>query len=313
MDHEPGSSGSVDGDDPIDHDPTRHEMPNPSGDPRSDSTLGTPPHTPPGNSVSVPADRLGRPGSPRLILVHGFTQNRHCWSPIAETLAHRFEVVTVDAPGHGDASDVALDLPTAGTVYGDALGPAAWVGYSMGGRLALHVAVARPDAVAALILVGASPGISDPDERSARQRSDEALATRIEDMGVGRFIDDWLSLPLFAGLDATNDHRDQRLSNTATGLASSLRLAGTGAQQPLWDQLGNITCPVLLVTGGQDAKFTDLARSMAPLFGGRCDVVQIPGAGHSVHLEQPERFATLVTTWMAEVGPAGNGQAVGTP
>lgn len=313
MDHELGSGGSGDGDNPSDHDPTRHEMLNPSSDPRSDSTPGTPPPAPPGNSVSVPADRLGRPGSPRLILVHGFTQNRHCWSPIAKSLAHDFEVVTVDAPGHGDACDVAVDLPTAGAAYGDVLGPAAWVGYSMGGRLALHVAVARPDAVAALVLVGTSPGISDPDERSARQRSDEALATRIEDKGVGQFIDDWLSLPLFAGLDATNDHRGQRLCNTATGLASSLRLAGTGAQHPLWGQLGNITCPVLLVTGGNDAKFTDLARSMAPLFGGRCDVAEIPGAGHSVHLEQPEQFAALVTTWMAEVGPVGNGQAVGTP
>lgn len=263
MDHEPGS------DDP--HGPI-------SADPASDAA-----------------------GAPRLVLIHGFTQNRHCWSPVDLALADHFEVVTVDAPGHGDAAAMALDLPTAGARYADAVGSAIWVGYSMGGRLALHAALARPEAVTAMVLVGASPGIADDDERRARQRADDTLADRITEMGVEQFIDHWLSQPLFANLDATNNHRDQRLSNTAEGLASSLRLAGTGAQEPLWDRLGSITCPVLLVTGGDDAKFTSLATTMAPMFGGRCDVVQIPGAGHSVHLEQPNAFATVVTNWVTNL------------
>lgn len=284
-----------------------------------DHEPGNPGHHGTSGNTPVAADVLARPGSTRLVLVHGFTQNRQCWSPIAETLAHRFEVVTVDAPGHGQAADMALDLADAGAHFGDALGPAVWVGYSMGGRLALHTAVTRPDAVTALVLVGASPGIADATERSARRRSDEQLADRIEDIGVAQFIDHWLSLPLFANLDATNDQRNQRLSNTAGGLASSLRLAGTGAQEPLWDQLGSITCPVLLVTGGNDTKFTDLARTMEPLFGGRCDVVQVPGAGHSVHLEQPDVFADIVGNWVtAVVAPiqqtaSGDSQEAGTP
>lgn len=289
-----------------------------------DHEPGNPGHHGTSGNTPVAADVLARPGSTRLVLVHGFTQNRQCWSPIAETLAHRFEVVTVDAPGHGQAADMALDLADAGARFGDALGPAVWVGYSMGGRLALHAAVTRPDAVTALVLVGASPGIADATERSARRRSDEQLADRIEDIGVAQFIDHWLSLPLFANLDATNDQRTQRLSNTAGGLASSLRRAGTGAQEPLWDQLGSITCPVLLVTGGNDTKFTDLARTMEPLFGGRCDVVQVPGAGHSVHLEQPGVFADIVGNWVTAVvapmrqtagGDAADGgsQPAGTP
>jgi 2-succinyl-6-hydroxy-2,4-cyclohexadiene-1-carboxylate synthase len=271
----------------------------------------------PGGLTDDPNEPLGvavhgtpRPGSPRLVLIHGFTQNRHCWSPVAEQLAGRFEVVTVDAPGHGEAASLAVDLATAGNLYGGAVGPAVWVGYSMGGRLALHAALAQPHAVTALVLVGASPGIADSHERRVRQQQDDALADRIEEQGMDWFIDHWLSLPLFANLDATNDHRQQRLTNTPAGLASSLRLAGTGAQQSLWDQLGAITCPVLMVTGADDTKFTNLANAMAPLFGGRCDVVVVPGAGHSVHLEKPMDFARVVTDWVL----AGNiAQTGGTP
>jgi len=261
------------------------------------------------------ADASGRPAH-TVVLVHGFTQNRHCWSPVAETLAHRFEVVAIDAPGHGDAAALAMDLATAGEQYGRDVGPAVWVGYSMGGRLALHVALAHPKAVTALVLVGTSPGIADANERQARRRADNALADRIETMGVASFIDNWLSQPLFANLDASNDHRSQRVSNTASGLASSLRLAGTGAQQSLWEHLGAITCPVLLVTGADDTKFTALAHTMAPLFGGRCDVTEVSGAGHSVHLEEPDAFAAIVTDWIASVvddSGGQTGQPAGTP
>jgi 2-succinyl-6-hydroxy-2,4-cyclohexadiene-1-carboxylate synthase len=264
-----------------------------------------------GSSVGASAATPGADAQlQRLVLVHGFTQNRHCWSPVDHLLAGSFDVVTVDAPGHGDAGQLAMDLPTAGERYGRDHGPAVWVGYSMGGRLALHVALARPEAVTALVLVGASPGIADATERQTRRWADDALADRIETMGVDRFIDQWLSQPLFANLDASNDQRAQRTMNSASGLASSLRLAGTGAQEPLWDRLGAITCPVLLVTGGADAKFTALAHTMAPLFGGTCDVVEVPGAGHSVHLEQPETFAGIVTRWVTATGSS---QAAGTP
>lgn len=251
----------------------------------------------------------------RLVLVHGFTQNRRCWDPVDALLARRHQVVRVDAPGHGDAAALALDLPTAGATYADALGPAAWIGYSMGGRLALHAAVMRPDLVRGLVLVGASPGISDATERTQRRQADEALADEIERIGTAAFIDRWLANPLFAGLGPDNDHRTERLANDPGGLATSLRLAGTGAQEPLWDQLAAITCPVLLVTGADDAKFAAIADAMAPRFGGPCTTVTIAGAGHSVHLEQPGAFVAAVEAWLDGALPPGptGGQAAGTP
>jgi len=248
---------------------------------------------------AVPATIVGDVESPRLVLVHGFTQNRHCWSPVDEALALRHQVVTVDAPGHGEAGGLALGLDEAAAVYADAVGPGVWVGYSMGGRLALHVALKRPDAVQALVLVGASPGLNDPDERAQRRAADEVLATGVETDGVEAFIDRWLTLDLFAGLDPSTDHRAQRLTNTAAGLASSLRLAGTGAQRPLWDDLAAVTCPVLVVVGQYDTKFTAIARSMVDRFGGPCEVAVVPGAGHSAHLEAPEKFVDIVESWVA--------------
>jgi 2-succinyl-6-hydroxy-2,4-cyclohexadiene-1-carboxylate synthase len=255
----------------------------------------------------VPANVTG--AGDRLVLVHGFTQNRRCWAPADALLARHHEVVCVDAPGHGDAAHLALTLDEAAGIYADAVGPAVWVGYSMGGRLALHVAVARPDAVTALVLVGASPGLADPDERQQRRAADEALASDIETEGVAAFIDRWLAMDLFAGLGPDSDHRAERLANTAAGLASSLRLAGTGAQRSLWDDLGAVTCPVLVVAGGDDTKFTAIAHDMAPRFGGRCDVVAVPGVGHSVHLEAPDRFVAVIEKWLDGV----RRQVPGTP
>src|SRR5690606_23536537 len=118
-------------------------------------------------------------------------------------------------------------------LLGDAAGPATYVGYSMGGRLALHLALARPDLVRRLVLIGATGGIDDEDDRAARRAADERLAAHLEQVGVATFVDEWLAQPLFAGLSPTAAARDERLANTAEGLASSLRLAGTGTQEPL--------------------------------------------------------------------------------
>ena len=262
--------------------------------------------TPSPGEPPVPHDRLGASGASRVVLLHGFTQNRRCWGPVPGLLARTREVVVADAPGHGDAARLHLSLADAATPYAEALagtGAAQWLGYSMGGRLALHVALARPERTAALVLVGTSPGIADPATRTARRQTDEALAARLEEMGTTAFVDEWLAQPLFDGLDARTSCRADRLTNDAGGLAASLRLAGTGAQESLWDRLGTITAPVLLVVGARDTKFRRIADEMAPRLGGRCDTVVLPDTGHACHLEAPERFCAVVTAWLDEVQP----------
>jgi 2-succinyl-6-hydroxy-2,4-cyclohexadiene-1-carboxylate synthase len=166
----------------------------------------------------------------------------------------------------------------------------------MGGRVSLHAALRHPGSVHALVLIGATAGIDDEAERSARRRADEQLADRIESTGVEAFIDEWLRAPLFAGLTSETAQRDDRLRNTATGLASSLRATGTGTQAPLWDRLHEITAPVLVLAGEHDTKFRALGERMA---GSMPDATfgVIADAGHSVHLEQPEATADAIAEW----------------
>jgi 2-succinyl-6-hydroxy-2,4-cyclohexadiene-1-carboxylate synthase len=165
----------------------------------------------------------------------------------------------------------------------------------MGGRIALHTAFAIPGLVQRLVLVGASPGIADAAERSARRRADEALAVRIEAIGVEAFAAEWGAQPLFAGQEervAAAAHAD-RLRNTAAGLAAALRGLGTGVMEPLWDRLPELAVPVVLVVGERDEKFRAIAsRMVAAVPGSR--LVVVAGAGHAVQLERPEAVAAAI-------------------
>ena len=247
----------------------------------------------------------------RVALLHGFTQTGRSWVPVVPALlAAGHHVVTVDAPGHGRSPDPAVDLWDAagriGAAVGDAVGPAAYVGYSMGGRLALHLALARPDLVRALVLVGATPGIEDDSERAARRAADDALAASIERDGLEAFLERWLAGPLFASLPPDAQGMEARRENTAAGLAASLRTTGTGVQDVLWDRLGEVACPVLLVVGGLDAKFRALAERMLPRFGAASTarLAVLEGAGHACHLERPDAFAETVVAFLRAVDAA---------
>jgi 2-succinyl-6-hydroxy-2,4-cyclohexadiene-1-carboxylate synthase len=238
-------------------------------------------------------------GGPRLVLVHGFTQTGRCWSPIDDDLARDHEVVLVDAPGHGGSSQVRAGVAGAARLLGRAGGQATYVGYSMGGRLALRLAVEHPELVERLVLIGASPGIERADERAARREADDRLATRLETIGLAAFLDEWLSQPFFAGLDERAAHRRERLRNTVEGLAASLRLAGVGTQPSLWHRLPELSMPVLLVAGSRDQKFRSQAERAGDLIGERASVAIIEGAGHAAHLERPDAFVTVVRDWLA--------------
>lgn len=243
-----------------------------------------------------------------VVLLHGFTQTGASWQPVVTrlgghgTTSRPITVRCPDLPGHGDRGEVVTDLDGAARLVADECGRAVYVGYSMGGRVALHLALARPDLVERLVLVGATPGIEDADERAARVADDEQLAQRIERDGVERFLESWLSLPLFASLPPEARSLDTRLVNTATGLASSLRTCGTGRQADLWGRLGQIRCPTVVVAGQHDEKFADIGRRMTALLPD-ARFVAVAGAGHAVHLERPDVVAGLIGEEMAEVTP----------
>lgn len=235
-----------------------------------------------------------------MLLAHGFTQTAQSWSVVQHLLSSLGldEADAVDLPGHGLASDVRSDLWGSADYMVAVGGRTTYVGYSMGGRVSLHAALAHPQAVERLVLIGATAGIDNADVRAQRRTDDELLADRIETIGVEAFIDEWLQNPLFSGLTPGQAMRLDRLRNTADGLASSLRLAGTGTQTPLWDRLSEISCPVLLLVGQHDQKFSAIAEQMATALPD-AELRTIVGAGHSVHLEQPERTVNALVNWLA--------------
>ena len=234
----------------------------------------------------------------RVVLVHGFTQTLRSWDPLAARLAARRPVARVDLPGHGGSAAVRLDFVETTAALGAVGGEAAYVGYSLGGRLCLRLTLDRPDLVAALVLIGASPGLADPAERAARKEADEALAAAIQRAGTGAFLERWLAAPPFASLRPAPADVAARRANPPEGLAAALRLLGTGVQDPLWDRLGELRPPVLLVAGAEDAKFAVLARQMAEGIGASAEVALIPGAGHAAHLEQPEEVGAVVERFL---------------
>jgi len=255
-------------------------------------------------------------GAP-VVILNGFTGCSESMSGTAAALSAGFRALSVDLVGHGQS-----DKPADPRRYSMAacveqlaalldrleIERAHWIGYSMGGRAALAFAVAHPERVDRMLLVGASAGLADPTARAERIASDEALADRIERDGVEPFVDYWMSLPLFEsqrclGKEVLEAARAQRLRNSAHALANSLRGMGSGAQTPLAQSLPAVAAPVCLVVGADDAKFAAIACDLAArLADGQ--VASIDGAGHAAHLENPEAFAAVAMQFF-EQGTAG--------
>ncbi len=227
------------------------------------------------------------------MLAHGFTQNTKCWGPFDQILASRFTIRAVDLPGHGRSQHDDADLYEAGSLLAEAGGQGVYVGYSMGGRTALHTALVAPWAVEALVLIGATAGLETDDERKKRRALDAVTATRIHTEGMTTFLERWLAQPLFATLPASQAHIEARLTNRPEGLAASLVSAGTGAMDPLWDRLAQVGAPALVIAGEEDEKFSLLGQRLADEMP-NARFVAVPDAGHCVHLERPLACAELV-------------------
>ena len=238
------------------------------------------------------------------VVLHGFTGSAAAMAPLTSRLPD--PVLAIDLPGHGsgpvsdDPADYTMAAAIAGVISAAAhLESFALVGYSMGGRVALHLALAHPDRVAALALIGARPGIDDAAERAERIAADEALADRIESEGIEWFADFWADRPLFAtqhsrlSSEQQAELRAQRLACDPRGLAHSLRSMGAGAVEPVGCRLGELAMPCALIAGADDAMFKAIACHMARLIP-RATVYEIPEAGHAAHLEAPDTTASAV-------------------
>jgi 2-succinyl-6-hydroxy-2,4-cyclohexadiene-1-carboxylate synthase len=234
-----------------------------------------------------------------LVLLHGFTNTGASWDGVVAGLPATFSAHAPDIRGHGSASGARPVSLEAVLAEIDALAPDRFAlgGYSQGGRIALHAALALGDRIERLFLIGASPGLADPAERDQRRAADEALAAWTEAVPIEEFVSRWSSTPVLA--DQPPEVRAavtaDRLRNTPEGLAAALRGLGTGTLPSLWDRLDEVSMPVELIVGERDQKFRATAQRMATaLPDARLHVV--PGAGHAVHLEDPWAVAGLIVS-----------------
>jgi 2-succinyl-6-hydroxy-2,4-cyclohexadiene-1-carboxylate synthase len=277
-----------------------------------------------GQGVSVAYDEAGE-GEP-VTLLHGFTLNGRSWREVIAKMRDGRRWIMPDIRGHGDTrtdrgAPVTMEACAADlALLWDALGIERThvVGYSMGGRLALHVAVRLTDRVRSIVTVSAHAGL-DETAREGRRQGDEALAERIERFGIEPFVNYWAAQPMFAGLERRGAAfaarlRAERLSNDPQGLAASLRGMGAGAMEPLWDDLQQLDMPCTFVAGADDAPYVNYARRLSEsVSGSHLEIV--PRCGHSVAMERPAAMAKVLSAHLAWAGaaPAGASSSTLTP
>jgi 2-succinyl-6-hydroxy-2,4-cyclohexadiene-1-carboxylate synthase len=254
----------------------------------------------------------GSPARGRVpLLLHGFTGRGTSWGAHATAFARRFRVVVVDLPGHGRSgarqparAGVGVPRMTSPILRREGCAPAYVLGYSLGARVALRLAVTRPDVVRRLVLESPSAGIATDAERSARRATDGARADRVERDGIEAFVDEWQREPVFASHANLPPARAarlraERLRNRPAGLAISLRGAGQGSMEPLHDRLGEVRAPTLVIAGALDGTGRARAEAVAAgIPGARLETV--PGAGHTPHLETPAIFRSLALEHLME-------------
>jgi len=233
-----------------------------------------------------------------VVLLHGFGNTHRAWDGVIAALEpERYRPLALDLPGHGEAADAERPITFAGCVeyvLARSSERFALCGYSLGGRVALHVALAAPERVSRLVLVSTSAGISDEAERAQRRESDRALADELEQIPYEQFIERWRTQPLFAGEPAEVGARareDQR-RNRPDALAAVLRGLGSGEMQPLWPRLGELVMPVTVLAGERDAKYRALGQRMLELLSD-ARLVVVAG-GHGLPLENPAAVAGAI-------------------
>jgi 2-succinyl-6-hydroxy-2,4-cyclohexadiene-1-carboxylate synthase len=252
-------------------------------------------------SYEVSGDRL----SPAILFLHGFMGSSADWREAMAALGDRTFRSAVDLPGHGASLGMPQETYTIEgatravirTLDGLEVVRPVVAGYSMGGRLALYLALRYPERCAGLFLESASPGLESSSERAARRAADESKAKRLESGDLEAFLRDWHLQPLFASL--ARDEQllrrtvQARLRNDPGELARSLRSIGAGSQPSLWGELEGLGVPVLAVAGGLDEKYVHVLSRMASI-NPQLEPAVIPGAGHNVHDEAPAEYVALL-------------------
>ena len=252
------------------------------------------------------------PSKKNILFLHGFTGSANDWTKIFEKIDRRFNKIALDLIGHGKSSSPAsVNYYVADSlinqiekVFNDLrLKETILCGYSMGGRVALNFALAKPDMIKGLILESASAGFKNGKEREARKKSDEELAAYIENNSLEDFTTMWFDQELFGTLRRFSNEKlkrmkGERAKNSKTGLANSLRGFGAGVMPYFVPELVKLKMPVFLITGGLDGKFTQINQNLKKSFPTAKHKI-LTTAGHNTHLEEPKKFMEAVNSFLS--------------
>ncbi len=255
---------------------------------------------------------LGKSHLPVMIFLHGFLGSLEDWLPLASRLSLDYQCLLLDLPGHGNtetsrASDYSISATAKSLIEfldGQNIERSVLVGYSMGGRLALYLAVHYPHYFEKVILESTSPGMQMSNERLARRISDERLANEMENMSTENFLQKWYDQPLFNSLRTHPKFEEllrQRISNNSVNWSASLLGMGVGRQPSLWNKLENLNMPILILAGEKDQKFRNIAFQMKEL-NPDFSISIIPQCGHVIHVEDEYRFYSEVNKFLTDKG-----------
>jgi pimeloyl-ACP methyl ester carboxylesterase len=260
--------------------------------------------------VQLALEEVGE--GPAVVLLHAGIADRTMWRRLMPELAAAgYRVVAIDLPGFGRSAVAAeLDAPWRDVLETcDEIGVDrfAVVGNSFGGAVALRIAATAPERLTALVLVSAPPLELDPSPRlrAVWDDEEEALSEGDVDAATAAVVDGW-TLP-----DAPAELREQIAAMQARAFELQLDAPEPPeAPDPIEAEeglLGRLGVPALVVAGELDMPdFLEGATPLAQALGVAPPTV-IAGAGHLAPLEQPDAFAELLTTFLAEHAPAGNG------
>ena len=243
-----------------------------------------------------------------VLLLHGFTGSKETWDKLRKQLESNFHVIAIDLLGHGETEcpndqeryrmeAAAKDLHD--FLVQKQIDSVHLLGYSMGGRLALYFAVNYQKKIKSLVLESCTAGLESEQEKLARIQQDHKLSSMLEDEGIEVFVQYWERIPLFASqknlpISTQENIRQRRLSQSKIGLSNSLKGMGTGVQPSLWNELKTFNRNTLLICGELDEKFCLIMGKMNEKLN-NSELIKIPRAGHAIHVEQLEIFATIVS------------------
>ncbi len=244
-----------------------------------------------------------------IIYLHGFTGCAEDWLFLFDKLPENYFPLAIDLIGHG-LSDSPDDLAyyTCGSIISQLeyivnyfeIEKLIICGYSMGGRAALSYCLHYPDKIIAAIFESTTAGIENYTLKKERIVSDFLLAEKIRTDGIEKFIDNWLTLPLFNYSKEDPDLyliKKQKYKNNAVGLSNILKGFSTGLMPSYWDKLNLLEFPILLITGENDEKYTSIASAMKEKF--RYAEHKIAeNCYHNVHLEKQDVFIKFVLDFL---------------